>query len=127
MLEECWMKVYIVCTCYPTCFIQHAGPFILSFNVKSKMVTDMVLLVILSKVVDSDDEKPRRGKTREWISFLNFSFFCFLCILSLVCVPFLFPLSSTSSAASFYSSPFCYCNLDRWSESFLLLLKLISR
>ena len=66
MLEECWMKVYIVCTCHPTCFIQHASPFILSFDVKSKMATDMLLPAILSELVDSNDEKPRRGKTREW-------------------------------------------------------------
>ena len=67
MLEECWTKVYIVCTCHPTCFIQHGCPFILSFDVKSKMTTDMLLPVILSELVDSDDEKPRRGKTQEWI------------------------------------------------------------
>ena len=127
MLEECWMKVHIVSTCHQTCFIQHSRPFILPFNVKSKMATDMLLPVILSETVDSDDEKPHRGKTREWISFLNVSFFfCFLCILSLVCLPFLFPLSSTSSAASSYSSPFCSCNVDRWSESSLLLFELIS-
>ena len=59
--------VYIVCTCHPTCFIQHANPFIFSFDVKSKMATYMLLPVILSELVDSDDEKPRRGKTREWI------------------------------------------------------------
>ena len=61
------MKVYIVCTCHRTCFIQHASPFILSFDVKSKMATDMLLSVILSEVVGPDDEKPRRGKTREQI------------------------------------------------------------
>ena len=43
------MKVYIVCKCHPTCFIQHASLFILSFVVKSKMETDML--------VDSHDEK----------------------------------------------------------------------
>ena len=126
MLEERWMKFYIVCTCHPTYFIQHTSPFILSINVKSKMAMDMLLPVIQSELVDSNDEKPRRGKMREWISFFNLSFFCFLCMLSLVCLPFLFPLFSTSSAASFYSSPFCSCNLDRWSESSLLLLKFIS-
>ena len=61
------MKVYIVCICHPTCFIQHANPFALSFNVKSKVATDIFLPVILSKFVDSNDEKPRRGKTWEWI------------------------------------------------------------
>ena len=67
MLEECWMKVYIVCTCHTICFIQHASPFIFSFDVKPKMATDMLLPVILSELVDSVNEKPRRGKTSEWI------------------------------------------------------------
>ena len=48
------MKVYIGCTCHPTCFIQHTSPFILSFDVKSKMATDMLLPMILSELVDSD-------------------------------------------------------------------------
>ena len=61
------MKVYIVCTCHPTGFIQHASPIILSFDVKSKIATDILLPAILSELVDSDDEKPRRGKTREGI------------------------------------------------------------
>ena len=125
MLEECWMKVYIVCTCHPTCFIQHASPFILSFKIKSKMATNTFLSVILSELVDFDDEMPHRGKTRELTSFLNLSFFTFLRILSLVYLPFIFPLSSTSSVASFYSSKYCSCNLDRWSGSSLLLVKLI--
>ena len=125
MLKNCWRKVYIFCKCHPTCFFRHAGSFILSFNVKSEMATDMLLSVILSELVDSDDENTRRGKTLKWIRFLRpFFFFCFLCTLSLICLPFL--LSSTSSAASFYSSPFCSCNLDRWPESSLLLFKLIS-
>ena len=78
MLKECWMKVYIVCTCHPICFIKHASPFNLSFNVKSKMATDMLLPVILSELANSDDEKSRRDKTREWISFLNLPFVFFL-------------------------------------------------
>ena len=53
------MKVYIVCACHPTCFIQQGSLFILLFNVKSKMAADMLLPVILSELVDSDDEKPR--------------------------------------------------------------------
>ena len=61
------MKVYIICTCHPICFTQHASPFVLSFDVKSKMATDVLLPVIISELVDSDDEKPCRGKTREWI------------------------------------------------------------
>ena len=61
------MKVVIVCTYHPTCFIQHASPCILSFDVKSKMVTVMLLPVILSELANSDDEKPRPGTTREWI------------------------------------------------------------
>ena len=58
------MKVCIVCTCHPTCFIQHAT-FILSFDVKSKVAKDMLLPVILSELVDSDDEKPPRCKTHK--------------------------------------------------------------
>ena len=83
------MKVYVVCICHPTCFTQHGSPFILSLNVKSKMVTDMLLPVTPSELVDSDDEKPRRGKSRESISFLNLSFF-------------LFPLYTFFSLLAFY-------------------------
>ena len=28
---------------------------------------DIVMVVVLNELVDSDDEKPRRGKTRDWI------------------------------------------------------------
>ena len=126
MLQECWTKVYIVCTCHATSFTQHGSTLTLSFNVKSKMTMDMLLPVILSELVDSEDEKYHRGKTREWTSFFNLYFFlCCLCMLSLVCLPSLFPLSLTSSAASLYSSS-CSGNLERWSESSLLLLKVIS-
>ena len=31
------------------------------------MAPDMLLPIILSELVDSDDERPRRVKTREWI------------------------------------------------------------
>ena len=55
------MKVYVVCTCHPTCFIQYASLFSLLFDVTSKMATDMFLTKILSGLVDSD------GKMREWI------------------------------------------------------------
>ena len=78
MLEECWVKVQIFCTCHPICLIEHASPFILSVNIKSKMTIDMLSPVILSELVNSDDEKPLRGKIRERIIFLNFSFFLFL-------------------------------------------------
>ena len=63
------MKVYIVCTRHPTYLIQHTSPFILSFDVKSKIATNMFLPVILLELVDSDNEKPRRGKTQEWIKW----------------------------------------------------------
>ena len=126
-MQECWTKVYIVCTCHATSFIRNASTLTLSFNVKSKMTTNMLLPVILSGLLDSEDEKCRRGKTREWTSFFNlyFFFFCCLCMLSLVCLPSLFPLSLTSSTVSMYSSP-CSGNLEKWSESSLLLLKVIS-
>ena len=74
--------------------------------------------------MDSDDEKPRWGNTREWISFLNLSFFSCVYFLWSACL--FFTLSSTSSAASSYSSPFYSRILDRGSESSLLLYKLIS-
>ena len=32
-----------------------------------KMATDMLLPVIFSELVDSDDKKQTRGKTRKWI------------------------------------------------------------
>ena len=28
---------------------------------------DLATLVVLSELIDSDDEKPSRGKTREWV------------------------------------------------------------
>ena len=31
------------------------------------MASDILLPIILSELVDSDDERSRRGKTREWI------------------------------------------------------------
>ena len=44
----------------------------------------------------------------------------------LVYLRFLFPISSTSSSASLYSSPSCSRHLDKWLESSSLLFKLIS-
>ena len=69
MLEECCMKAYIVCTRHPAFSIQHASSFILSFDVKSKMATDIFLPLILSENVDSDDDKSRQVKKREWIKW----------------------------------------------------------
>ena len=63
MLDKSLYRLYVS----PNIFIQEASLFILSFNIKSTMATDMLLPVILSELVDSDDEKPRRTKTREWI------------------------------------------------------------
>ena len=60
------MKVYVVRECHPTCFIQHASPFIFSFDVKSKMAADILLPVILSELVDYD-KMLCRGKMLEWI------------------------------------------------------------
>ena len=60
------MKVSIVCACHPACFIQHTSPFNLSFGVRSKVVMGMLLPMVLSELVESDDKKPRRGKTQEW-------------------------------------------------------------
>ena len=63
MLDENSYRLYVS----SNMFVQHASPFILSFDVKSKMATDMFLPVIPSEIVESDDEKPRRDKMREWI------------------------------------------------------------
>ena len=85
------MKFYIVQMCHSVCFNQDASPFILSFNVKSKIATDMLLPVMLSELVKSNDEKPRRSRTREWISFLNLTFLCYFflyCILLSACFLF---------------------------------------
>ena len=30
-------------------------------------MADLVTLVVLNELMDSDDEKPQRGKTRNWI------------------------------------------------------------
>ena len=70
MLDESLYRLYVS----SNIFIQHAIPFILSFNVKSRMATDTLFPVILLELVDSDDGKPCRGMRREWISFLNLSF-----------------------------------------------------
>ena len=43
--------------CHSACFNQDAIPFILPFNVKSKIATNMLLPVILSELVKSNDEK----------------------------------------------------------------------
>ena len=67
MLEECWMKVYIICACHSTCFIQYPSSYMLSFCIKSNMVTDMLLPVILSELLESDAGKPHQSKTRQWI------------------------------------------------------------
>ena len=119
------MKVYIVCTCHTSCFIQHVRTFILSFDVKSKMTTNTLLPVILSELVDSDYEKPFQSffTMSIFLSFLNLSLFLFPLYTFFGLLAFLFLLSSTSSS---YSSPFCSCNLYGWSESFSLLFKLIS-
>ena len=50
-------------------FICHASSNILYLTKKiihSKM-EDLASVIILSELVDSDDEKPTRGKTRQWI------------------------------------------------------------
>ena len=122
------MKVYIVRMCHPTCFIQHSSPFILLLNIKSKMATDMLLPVVLSELEDSDDEKPRLGKTREWISFLNLSLFSvsFVYFLWSACLFFFRYLQLFLLYLRILSSPFYFCMLDRWSESSLLFFKLIS-
>ena len=96
---------------------------------KFKMATgDIVMLVVLNELVASDDEKPRRGKTRNWIKrrkekgyfnnivkelkiedrfgFLSFLLFAFF-VCSAFCLtnksPFLIPTSSLSEKDIFNS------------------------
>ena len=49
-----------------TRFMKHSNtqesPFILYFK-----MADLVTLAVLNELIDSDDEKPQRGKTRNWI------------------------------------------------------------
>ena len=58
------MKVFIVCTYHPTCKSMHS--FI---RCQIKDGDRHAFTSILSMLVNSDDEKPRRGKTREWIKW----------------------------------------------------------
>ena len=57
----------------PTCFIQHSkvqnfkSPFIQQF----KMANTATLVVLLPELMDSDDKKSHRGKTREWMKRRN--------------------------------------------------------
>ena len=78
MLEES-LKICIVCTCHPTCKSIHS--FI---QCQIKDGDGHSFPVILSEIVDSDVEKSRRGKTREWIRFffIQHEFFLFLLFFS---------------------------------------------
>ena len=57
---------FFICAASSTRFIKHSNaqesPFILFFK-----MADLVTLVVLNELMDSDDEKPQRGKTRNWI------------------------------------------------------------
>ena len=57
---------FSICTASSTRFIKHSNaqdsPFILYFK-----MADLVTLVVLNELMDSDDEKPQQGKTRNWI------------------------------------------------------------
>ena len=57
---------FSICAASSTRFIKHSNaqenPFILCFK-----MTDIVRLVVLNELMDSDDEKPQREKTRNWI------------------------------------------------------------
>ena len=57
---------FFMCAALSTRFIKHSNaqesPFILYFN-----MADLVTLVVLNELMDSDYEKPQRGKTRNWI------------------------------------------------------------
>ena len=57
---------FSICAASSTHFIKHSNaqesPFILYLK-----MADLVTLAALNELMDSDDEKPRRGKTRNWI------------------------------------------------------------
>ena len=57
---------FSICVASSTRFIKHSNaqesPFILYFEMAA-----LVTLVVLNELMDSDDEKPQRGKTRNWI------------------------------------------------------------
>ena len=38
-----------------------------SFVPKKKVADKVVTVLLLNELIESDDEKPKRGKTREWI------------------------------------------------------------
>lgn len=44
-----------------------AHALLIHFKLNMAAAEDMLLPIILSEFADSDDEKPRRGKTREWV------------------------------------------------------------
>ena len=57
---------FSICVASSTRFIKHSNvhesPFILYLK-----IADLVTLVVLNELMDSDDEKPLRGKTRNWV------------------------------------------------------------
>ena len=57
---------FSICAASSTQFIKHSNahesPLILYFK-----MADLVTLVVLNELMESDDEKPQRGKTRNWI------------------------------------------------------------
>ena len=81
------------------------------------------------------NQRWRRTCFCQWYYPIFFVISIFLSLLNLF---FLFPLYNSFGLLAFsfsaisnffcssYSSPFCSCNLDRWSESFSLLFKLMS-
>ena len=63
MLDESLYGLYVSSNMFhPTCNSVHS--FI---RCQIKDGTDMLLPVILSELIDFDDEKQHQGKTREWI------------------------------------------------------------
>ena len=50
-----------------SCFIQHALSNIKCSFIEHYKMEDLATIVVLNELVDSDDEKPTRGKNRKWI------------------------------------------------------------
>ena len=65
---ECWIKkttkisAKCICAIYPTstCMFIH-------WQFKMAEADDFAIMILLNELMDSDDEKPKRGKTRKWV------------------------------------------------------------
>ena len=50
-----------------SCFIQYVSSNIACSFIRQFKMDDLATVIVLNELMDSDDEKPTRGKTRKWI------------------------------------------------------------